>query len=75
MASGMASTPAPTIVFSRLITLLIHDACPITPVSFPLFGVRGRLRAVEGGLLGTSSADSDAEGMAQGLLNISSGQI
>lgn len=31
-------------------TLLIHVACPMTPVSLPLFGVRGRRLDVEGGL-------------------------
>ena len=33
MAEGIASTPAPTIVFSRLIMLEIHDAVPIIPIS------------------------------------------
>lgn len=34
IASGIANTPAPTIVLTRLITLESHDACPATPVSF-----------------------------------------
>lgn len=33
-ANGIASTPAPTIVLTRLITLLIQEACPAYPVSF-----------------------------------------
>jgi len=36
IAKGIASTPAPTIVLTRLITLLGHDACPAYPVSFRL---------------------------------------
>jgi hypothetical protein len=28
IACGMASTPAPRMVFRRFTTLLIHDACP-----------------------------------------------
>lgn len=34
MACGMASTPAPTIVLTRLITEDSHDAFPATPFSF-----------------------------------------
>lgn len=63
IASGIASVPAPTIVLRRFTTLLIHDACPITPISFPLFGVRGRRLAVEGGLVGSFSGASNELGM------------
>ena len=34
MAKGIASTPAPTIVLTRLMTLLRNDAWPAYPVSF-----------------------------------------
>lgn len=45
-------------VFRRLITLLIHVACPITPISLPLLGVRGRRLDLEGDLLASFSAPS-----------------
>lgn len=64
MEFGIARTPAPIIVLTKLITLLIHDAWPITPSSFP-FGVLGRRRAEEGGLVGWSfSADKLVDGIA-----------
>lgn len=43
MACGMASTPAPTMVFTRLMTLDSHDALPVVPVILRFrVGVRGR---------------------------------
>ena len=53
MAKGMANTPAPTMVFSRLITLLKYDACPAVPVMLRLFRIgEGRRRARKGLLVG-----------------------
>ncbi len=60
-------------VLTRLITLLMNEACPATPNSFLLIGVRGRRRAVEGGLAGRSfSAAILEDGIAIALATMSS---
>src|SRR3954454_9725975 len=43
MARGMARTPAPTIVLTRLITLLSHEACPMVPETSRLLRLSRRL--------------------------------
>lgn len=45
MAKGIASVPAPMMVLTKFIQLLVHDACPTVPVRsrLPRGGVLGRL--------------------------------
>src|SRR5256885_374743 len=43
IARGMARTPAPMIVLTRLMTLLSHDAWPMTPDTSCLLRLRRRL--------------------------------
>ena len=61
IACGMASTPAPTIVFTRFITLLAHDADPATP---PCFGPALRRAVLEACESGRPSCSSGKEFMA-----------
>jgi hypothetical protein len=57
MAWGIARTPAPTMVLTRLITEDIHDALPATPFSF--LCERRRVGSAEAGREGVCSLGAE----------------